>query len=271
LKKALVKFFELFLGYLVRRRLKSANVSISAGFRCRSINVIRLSGNPIIHIASNVRILSPINIKGPAQLEIGKNALLARCNLSISGPSIVTLADNVILGNTEIVNNISVQTGTLVIGAHSYVQSCIYIRFHGRLEIGSYTGCGSETEFSVDNSIRVGNYCLLSYNIKIYDTNSHSTNYVLRRQAIERYGLEFERPDTSPIWIGDDVWIGRDSFIAKGVSIGSRSIIGMGTVVSPGAYPEDARIVMDKPRVIVNKQLPECGFPAENTTPSLIK
>ena len=72
------------------------------------------------------------------------------------------------------------------------------------------------------NYILVGDDCMFSENIEIWNTDSHQiTN--LEGQVINR---------NRPIVIGNHVWIGKNCSILKGVFIGNHSIIGMSSVVT---------------------------------------
>lgn len=64
------------------------------------------------------------------------------------------------------------------------------------------------------------------------DTDSHSLNYLLRRDA------NTDVPNTKPIIIEDDVLIGARSIVLKGITIGARSIIGAGSIVTK-SIPSD--------------------------------
>jgi len=72
------------------------------------------------------------------------------------------------------------------------------------------------------NSIKIGNDCLFSWNIDIWNSDSHpifdSDGKVLN--------------PSKPIYIGNHVWLGKGAKILKGVKIEDHSIIGMGTMVT---------------------------------------
>lgn len=72
------------------------------------------------------------------------------------------------------------------------------------------------------NYIEVGDDCMLSENIDIWNTDSH--------QITDTNGRILN--DNKPIVIGNHVWIGKDCSILKGVTIGTNSIIGMSSVVT---------------------------------------
>lgn len=73
-----------------------------------------------------------------------------------------------------------------------------------------------------NNHIQIGNDCMFSENIDIWNTDSHlitDTNNNIINQ-------------NKPIIIGNHVWVGKNSTILKGVIIGDNSIIGMSSVVT---------------------------------------
>jgi acetyltransferase-like isoleucine patch superfamily enzyme len=171
----------------------------------------------------------------------------------------VTLEEGVILNYQDTSRGvISIDSGSLHLGKFVNIKANLSIRFSGRVKIGTYTGIGPRSEIVCDEAITIGNFGLISSDVDIYDTNSHSTFADKRRERI-RIGYpvgcsETEKPSTTPIIIGDDVWIGKGSQILKGSQIGSRSIVGLGTKVTPGAYPEDSLIVNEKAKTLTLKK-----------------
>lgn len=73
-----------------------------------------------------------------------------------------------------------------------------------------------------DNYIIIGDDCMLSENIDIWNTDSH--------QITDIDGKTIN--NSKPIIIGNHVWIGKNCTVLKGVSIGDNSIIGMSSVVT---------------------------------------
>lgn len=254
MRMRIVRAIELCIGFWVRAYWSIRGVRVGKGLRCRSLRSLRLAGRANVEIGEHARILSPIRIGRGAEVEIGPHFFIGNADLRIGEGSVLQMGAAVTVGGAVQESYIHIDRGTCRIGPYASIQSSVTVRFGGLLEIGAHTGSGSGTEFVVDEHVRLGSYCLLSYNICIYDTNSHPSDFIRRRASIERRGLELERPETKPVTIGDDVWVGRNSVIPKGVNIGSRSIVGMGTVVTPGDYPADSRIVMSRPRVIVRAQ-----------------
>ncbi len=78
--------------------------------------------------------------------------------------------------------------------------------------------------------ITVGDNVMIGGSCKIWDTDFHPLNTLLRTENPN------EGYKTKPIIIGNNVFIGGFSIILKGTTIGDGSIIGAGSVVS-GTIP----------------------------------
>lgn len=72
------------------------------------------------------------------------------------------------------------------------------------------------------NFIEIGDDCMFSESIDIWNTDSH--------QIVDLNGNIIN--GNKDIIIGDHVWIGKNCNILKGVMIGNNSVIGMGSVVT---------------------------------------
>jgi acetyltransferase-like isoleucine patch superfamily enzyme len=140
----------------------------------------------------------------------------------------------------------------------THLQADVLVRFGGILTISRYTGIGYGSEIRCEERVEIGSYGLFSYDVAIYDTNTHSTDWRARRVRIEAgYPVgtgEIAKPETRGVVIGNDVWIGRGACITKGAEIGDRSVVGMGAVVPSGSYPSDSLIVAPAPRVIARSR-----------------
>ena len=108
-----------------------------------------------------------------------------------------------------------------------------------------------------EESIEIGSYCLISWNVGIADSDFHPLEPALRRvdaMAISPYSKPRpERPpiSTKPVRIGDNVWIGMNAVVLKGVTIGENSVVAAGAVVSKDV-PANV-IVAGNPAVIVKE------------------
>lgn len=108
------------------------------------------------------------------------------------------------------------------------VYGSIYIGSGGAiLNIGNNVGISSSCiwcskSITIGNNVKIGSGCI------ILDTDSHSLDFVNRRDS----SLDHMNTNRQPIVIEDDALIGTHSIILKGVTIGARSIIGAGSVVT---------------------------------------
>lgn len=80
----------------------------------------------------------------------------------------------------------------------------------------------------VNNSITIGNDCMFSGQIEIWNTDSH---FILDSKSNKPIN------HSAPIFIGDHVWVGQHATILKGTAIGNNSIIGMNAVVTKDVPP----------------------------------
>lgn len=93
-------------------------------------------------------------------------------------------------------------------------------------------------------SVKIGDGCLLSYNIEIHTTDYHGI-YNLRGERIN--------PDKN-IQIGKYVWIGLGVKILKGTEIADGCVIGAGSVLS-GLYQKENVILVGNPARIIKEQI----------------
>jgi acetyltransferase-like isoleucine patch superfamily enzyme len=120
-----------------------------------------------------------------------------------------------------------------------------------RLIIGDYTTINYQTLISVAKEVRIGSHCALAGEIKIFDNNSHSLDWVARRAH-----LPITEADVAPVIIEDDVWIGSNCIILKGVHVGRGAVIAAGSVVTRDV-PEFTLVAGVPARPI--KRLPAAG------------
>lgn len=117
------------------------------------------------------------------------------------------------------------------------------------MNIGNNVGISSSCiwcskSIAIGNNVKIGSGCI------ILDTDSHSLDFVNRRDS----SLDHMNTNRQPIVIEDDALIGTHSIILKGVTIGARSIIGAGSVVTKD-IPADCVAAGNPCRVIkmINK------------------
>jgi acetyltransferase-like isoleucine patch superfamily enzyme len=113
----------------------------------------------------------------------------------------------------------------------------------GRIEIGDFTGA-SAVVISSRSGVKIGKYCNIGGNVRIFDHDFHALDADVRRGP-----RGCDDCATKPINIGDDVFIGAQSIILKGVTIGDRAVIGAGSVVTKDV-PADCIAAGNPARVI---------------------
>lgn len=152
--------------------------------------------------------------------------------------------------------------GQIAIGAGCMIMGNLNIEApSGNISIGEKTYIGSNTQLNSINSIKIGNNVLIAANVVIQDHNSHSTNYLERRQDIDlsiarflgkpNMNKNFSLINSKNIEIGDDAWVGYGAIILKGVRIGKRAIVGAGSVVTKNV-PDDGVVAGNPAQLIKN-------------------
>jgi acetyltransferase-like isoleucine patch superfamily enzyme len=148
----------------------------------------------------------------------------------------------------------------LTIGAHSVIRGSLIVFPHaGTIRIGEWSFVGPQSYIWSAASIAIGDRCLISHQVNIHDTNSHSFDARLRHaqfRSISTVGHPMEAPDihSSPIVIGDDVWIGFGASINKGLKIGSGAIVAACSLVLEDVEPWT--VVAGNPARVVRKLEP---------------
>jgi len=100
----------------------------------------------------------------------------------------------------------------------------LIVKKGAKLTIGNNVGISNSTIYSA-KQIVIGNNVLIGGGCRIWDTNFHSLNPIIRFNG--DYTIK-----SSPVFIEDNVFIGGSTIILKGVKIGKNSIIGAGSVVT---------------------------------------
>lgn len=124
----------------------------------------------------------------------------------------------------------------------------IQILDNGKLKIGNNCGFTSLVISSREDII-IGDNVKIGANVRIFDHDYHSLNFLDRRDK----KLDGNNCKSKKVTIGDDVFIGTNSIILKGVTIGDRTIIGAGAVVSNQNIPSDSLVVGNPAQIIKRK------------------
>lgn len=206
-------------------------------------------------------ILSHSNVRVRGHLSIHKNVLIKNTFIYVDSTSSVELLDNVCLngislyatnGAKVVIGEFSfleraanatipiynIDSGELIISHHTRLRcQRLWVRFKGKISIGCYTNINEGSELRADELVTIGEYCRISYNIRVWDTNTHCIYLPEERKKITRkyfpsFGYENERPKTKPVRIKDGCWLGERVSILKGVELGENVIVGYNTTLS---------------------------------------
>lgn len=214
---------------------------------------------------------SYVYVSHDSTLKIGKNVRIRHSKIHISNHSIVTLYDRVCIDNTAIVCNNSslsigeesiIESGSMPVrcmiiisnksnvsfGTHNRLRmKRVWVRFGGQIRFGDYINLNENSEVRCDERITIGDFVGISYNVRIWDTNTHEFEQIeQRRERWKKLYLKrdvSEKPKTAPVYIGSDTWIGENAVILKGTTIGERCIVGFGTLVSGKSIPSRTTIL----------------------------
>lgn len=94
----------------------------------------------------------------------------------------------------------------------------------GRIDVGDRTVFGHHCTVAADESVEIGENCLIAEMVSIRDHNHDFSSEVV--------SIIDQGRSTAPIRIGDNVWVGAKATITKGVTIGANSVVGAHAVVT---------------------------------------
>jgi maltose O-acetyltransferase len=122
--------------------------------------------------------------------------------------------------------------GTMIIGERARLVSTVarleLVAAEGAtLEIGAGTFVNYGGSIAASQLVRIGPHCSIGTHAIIMDSDFH------RLEPDRRY----ERPDSAPIVLEENVWLGARVIVLKGVTIGTGSVIGAGSVVTRDVPP----------------------------------
>lgn len=219
-----------------------------------------------------------VRVQRTAEMNVGKAVIFRNCRIFVDNNSSLTVSDGVAIENADIYvkgvlkigehtiigknkdsqTTITIENGSLAVGHHSKL-SCnrVWIRFGGDVHIGNYTNYNAGGELRCDESVIIGDFGMISYNVNIWDTNTHTIYPPEQRRSLAReywpyFGKEVEKPKTSSITIGNDVWIGENVSVLKGTIVGDEVVIGYGTTLI-GEKIETGRTVVPETKVRIVK------------------
>ncbi|WP_459180305.1 acyltransferase [Streptomyces sp.] len=97
----------------------------------------------------------------------------------------------------------------------------------GRLVIGSNTTCESAVLVAQEESLVIGEDCMLSFSVEIRTTDTHAIYDVSTGERVN---------SDKSVEIGDHVWLAKQALVLKGTTIGTGSVVGTRSVAA-GSIP----------------------------------
>lgn len=148
----------------------------------------------------------------------------------------------------------TVADGCVSIEDHNHLQNAAWVRFGGHLTIGRYNCINAGSEIRCDESVTVGSYNMVSYDCDIWDTNTHCHYSLAEKKRMFEddfpfIGRERNKPETSPVVIGNGNWVGKRSSILKGSTLGNENVVGTRAIVSHVTVGDGQRVLPSKSEV----------------------
>lgn len=145
----------------------------------------------------------------------------------------------------------------IIIGENCLIHGRLQIfSWGGFIKIGDYSFISEGSRIWSSAGIFIGNRVLISHNVNVIDSNSHSLSAKSRhreyKSSVGLLGLsDYSGVVSKEIFIEDDVWIGFNAVILKGVRVGRGAIVAANAVVTKDV--EDYSIVAGNPARVVGK------------------
>lgn len=127
----------------------------------------------------------------------------------------------VVMGNNVRINS-RAKANPIGGGDRTYLQ----VLKNAKVIIGDNVGM-SNCAITTAKQVIIGNHVRIGAGVKIYDTDFHSLDPILRTSNPEQ-GIA----KSKEITISDYAFIGAGSFVLKGVNIGEKAVVGAGSVVT---------------------------------------
>jgi len=146
------------------------------------------------------------------------------------------------------------------IGAHSKIFGSLLVLAHGgQIQIGEHSFLSENSRIWSAVGVTVGNRVLISHNVEIHDTDSHSLSAAERhRHFVEivtnGHPRVLDNVAQVPVVVEDDAWIGFNATILKGVTIGRGAIVAACSVVVHDVAPYT--IVAGFPAKVIGQSYP---------------
>jgi len=127
-------------------------------------------------------------------------------------------------------------------------------------QIGDFTyGRPHVITFTQKTKLKIGKFCSISANVKIFLGANHRTDWVstypfpsLEKEWPEAKKIAGHPSSKGDVIIGNDVWIGEGAVIFSGVKIGDGAVIGGRSVVTKNVKPYT--VIAGNPAKVIRKR-----------------
>lgn len=253
LKRILVILFSIKYKYLFQKSIviveKGSSLNIGKNCKIQTSKII-VKGNNQVTISENCIIkkstLAFYSANGFNESFIGSNTKFEDVNLNCYGS--FRCGEFNIFKQTSKTPMLTTFNGSLVVGHHNRFMNRFWIRFNAKIEIGNYNNINEGSWLRSDELIKIGDFNQISYNVMIWDTNTHNIySPDKRRELTIKYypffGYETEKPITKPVTIASDCWIAQNAVIFKGTTLNDEVNVGYGTFIFNKNIPAKTTVV----------------------------
>lgn len=215
---------------------QNSNIRIDAEFRSKHIDM--QVGHSVVEISKRVRLSDwKLEVNQESHLHIGEEVLCEKGNFWREPVWIIEDHSYVLIRD------------------HNRLRNNIWARFGAQIRIGAFNCINEGSEVRADESVLLGDYNMISYMCRIWDTDTHSfyeddTRRRMTKEMFPIIGKEMTKPHTKPLSIGNDCLIGEGALILKGSIIGNRVKVGARAIVSNRIVDDNRTIVCGASRVI---------------------
>lgn len=130
------------------------------------------------------------------------------------------------------------------IGKNAWFQTLDRLGKKAKIIIGNNTNIGRNLTASAIDKITIGNGCLISYNVSIFD-HEHKIH------DADISPINNDLVDAKEIIIEDDCFIGAHTFILKGVHLGKHCVVAANSVVTKSFPPFS--VIAGNPATLIRK------------------
>lgn len=132
-------------------------------------------------------------------------------------------------------------SSSLHVGSDTNLAATMVLECSGAaIRVGERTHIGARSLLDAAVSIVVGDDVLISFDVLVFDHDSHALAFSDRRHDVVEWNhgrKDWSRVPTAPVVISNKCWVGARAIILKGVTLGEGAVVGAGSVVTRDVAP----------------------------------